>query len=52
MGCFQTDKIGKGIEVEFLEYSENKRLNISPDIMEYDEDDYEPFLIIGTKTMQ
>ncbi len=50
MGHFKTDKIGEGITLEFLEYSENKSCAISPDIMEYDEDDYDPKfdLIIGT----
>ena len=40
MGHFKTDKIGEGIEHEFIEYLGNKQLAISPDIMEYDEDDY------------
>ncbi len=37
-----------------MEYSENKRISISSDIMEYDNNDYEPKfdLIIGTQTMQ
>ncbi len=35
MGHFKTDKIGEGIKLEFLEYSENKRISISPYIMEY-----------------
>ncbi len=54
MGHFQTDKIGEGIKVEFVEYSENKRIFISPDSVEYKKDDYNPEfdLIIGTQTMQ
>ncbi len=38
MGHFKTDKIGEGIELKFVEYSENKRITISPDIMEYNKD--------------
>ena len=54
MGHFQTDNFGEGIEVNFLEYSEIKRISISPDIMEYDENGYKAKfdLIIGTQTMQ
>ncbi len=54
MGNFKTDKVGEEIELEFVEYSENKRCAVSPDIMEYDEEDYDPKfdLIIGTQTMQ
>ena len=54
MGHLKTDKVGEGIELEFAEYSENERCAISPDIMEYDEEDYDPKfdLIIGTQTMQ
>ncbi len=54
MGHFQTYKIGEGIKVEFVEYSENKRISIPLDIMEYDENDYKPKLdlIIGTQIMQ
>ncbi len=53
-GHFKTNKIGEGIKLEFIEYSENKRISIFPNIMEYDENDYEPKfdLIIGTQTMQ
>ncbi len=54
MGHFKTEKIGEGIELEFMEYLENKRISISPDIMEYNGDNYKPKLdlIIGTQTMQ
>ncbi len=45
-GHFQTDKIGEGIKVKFVEYSENKRTSISPYIMEYDEDNYDPNLTL------
>ena len=50
MGHFQTDKIGEGTELKFVEYSENKRISFSPDIMEYDKDNYDPKfeLIIDT----
>ncbi len=51
MWHFKTDKVGDGIEIEFSEYFKNKRLNFSPNIMEYDKNNYEPKfdLIIGTK---
>ncbi len=54
MGNFKTDKVGEGIKLEFVEYSGNKRVSISPDFMEYDEDDYDPKfdLIVSTQTMQ
>ena len=54
MGHFKTNKIGEGSELKFVEYSENKRITLSPDIMEYNEDDYNPKfdLIISTQTMQ
>ena len=54
MRHFKTDKVGEGIKLEFVEYSENKRCAISLDIMECDADDYNPKfdLIIGTQTMQ
>ena len=53
MGHFKTDKIGEGIKVEFIKYSENKQCTISSEIMEYNEDNYDPKfdLIIGTQTM-
>ena len=54
MGHFTTEKLGSGIELEFPEYSENKRLNLEPDIMEYDGNTFKPKfdLRIGTKTMK
>ena len=53
-GPFQNRQNWKRIKVEFDEYSENRRCSISPDIMEYDEDDYDPKLdlILCTQTMQ
>ena len=54
MWHFKTDKIVEGIELEFVEYSENKRITISPDIMEYKKNDYNTKfdLIIGNQTMK
>ncbi len=54
MGHFKTDKVEEVIELKFVKYSENKRVSISSDIMEYDEDNYDPKfeLIIATQTMQ
>ena len=48
-GAPQTGKIREGIKLKFVEYSENKKVSISPNIMEYDEDNYDPKfdLIIG-----
>ncbi len=54
MGHLKTVKLGEVIKLKFVEYSENKRVSISPDIMEYYKDDYYPKfdLIVGTQTMQ
>ena len=54
MGHFQTDIIGKGTKVKFVDYSENKIISISPDIMKHDVINRDPKfdLIIGTKNMQ
>ncbi len=41
MGHLKTNKIEEEIELEFIEYSENRRISISPDIMEYNKDDYQ-----------
>ena len=53
MGLFKTEKVGE-VEVEFPEYSGNKRFQLNPDILEYDPEDYDPKfeLIIGTETMK
>ena len=53
-GTFYTKKLGSGIELEFPEYSENKRLNLEPDIMEYDGKTFKPKfdLIKGVKTLK
>jgi len=52
MGTFSTEKLGR-FELTFPEYSGSKRIALSPDIVEYDSNDYEPKfdLIIGTETM-
>ena len=53
MGLFKTEKVGE-VELEFPEYSGNKRFQLEPDILEYDPDDYDPKfdLILGTETME
>jgi len=53
MGLFKTEKIGE-FSLTFPEYSGNKRLQLKPDIMEFDRKDYDPQfdLIIGTETMK
>jgi len=53
MGLFKTEKVGE-FAMTFPEYSGNKRLQLNPDIMEYDPNEYDPKfdLIIGTKTMK
>ena len=53
MGTFSTEKLGQ-FELAFPEYSESKRISLSPDIVEYASEDYEPKfdLIIGTETMK
>ena len=52
MGTYLTEKLGK-FELSFPEYSESKQISLSPDIVEYASEDYEPKfdLIIGTETM-
>ena len=49
MGLFKTEKIGE-FSLTFPEYSGNKRLQLQPDIMEFDRKDYDPqFDLIGPR---
>ena len=53
MGLFKTEKLGK-FSLTFPEYSASKRIDLWPDIVEYDPKEYQPKfdLIIGTATMK
>ena len=53
MGLFKTEKLGE-FSLTFPEYSASKRIDLRPDIVEYDPEEYQPKfdLIIGTATMK
>ena len=53
MGLFKTEKVGE-VELAFPDYSGSKRFQLNPDILEYNQEDYDPKfdLIIGTETME
>ena len=41
MGLFKTEKLGK-FSLTFPEYSRSKRIDLRPDIVEYDPEEYQP----------
>ena len=53
MGLFKTEKLAE-FSLSFPEYAASKRIDLRPDIVEYDPDEYQPKfdLIIGTATMK